>query len=74
MVNPKIHIILNYEKVIVTGINGLIDQYIYKPLYNLDFEIYEIGTKLKNEKSYFCSNLNNHLELSNIFNNINQNN
>ncbi|KLI21934.1 NAD-dependent epimerase [Brachyspira hyodysenteriae] len=58
------------KKVIVTGINGLIGQYIYEPLHNLGFEVYGIGTKLKNEKNYFCINLNNHFELANIFNNI----
>ncbi|KLI34395.1 NAD-dependent epimerase, partial [Brachyspira hyodysenteriae] len=42
----------------------------YEPLHNLGFEVYGIGTKLKNEKNYFCINLNNHFELANIFNNI----
>lgn len=58
------------KKVIVTGINGLIGQYIYEPLHNLGFEVFGIGTKLKNEKNYFCVNLNNHVELSNIFNSV----
>ena len=58
------------KKVIVTGINGLIGQYIYEPLHNLGFEVYGIGTKLKSEKNYFCVNLNNNSELSNIFKNI----
>ncbi|MCZ9940345.1 hypothetical protein [Brachyspira hyodysenteriae] len=33
------------KKVIVTGINGLIGQYISKPLEELGFEVFGIGTK-----------------------------
>lgn len=33
------------KKVIVTGINGLIGQYIAYPLKNLGFEVYGLGTK-----------------------------
>ena len=33
------------KKVIVTGINGLIGQYIAEPLKDLGFEVYGIGRK-----------------------------
>ena len=33
------------KKVIVTGINGLIGQYIAEPLKDLDFEVYGIGRR-----------------------------
>lgn len=58
------------KKVIVTGINGLIGQYIKKPLEKLGFEVYGIGTRKKNEKNYYSVNLNNYIEVENIFNNL----
>ncbi|MCZ9887877.1 NAD-dependent epimerase/dehydratase family protein [Brachyspira hyodysenteriae] len=57
------------KKVIVTGINGLIGQYISKPLEELGFEVFGIGTK--SIKSNYCSmDLNDHIKLENIFKEI----
>ena len=60
------------KKVIVTGINGLIGQYIVEPLKNLGFEVYGIGTKyIKNaEFNYIKIDINNANKLRKIFNEI----
>ncbi|MDA0027780.1 NAD(P)-dependent oxidoreductase [Brachyspira hyodysenteriae] len=58
------------KKVIVTGINGLIGQYIYKPLEELGFEVFGIGTKYIERSNYFSINLNDHIKLENIFKEI----
>lgn len=60
------------KKVIVTGINGLVGQYIAAPLKELDFEVYGIGTKdIKTDKfNYVKLNINNALETENIFKDI----
>ena len=60
------------KKVIVTGINGLIGQYIVEPLKDLGFEIYGIGTKyIKNaEFNYIKIDINNANKLRKIFNEI----
>lgn len=52
------------KKVIVTGINGLIGQYVYKPLIDLGFEVYGIGTKniITNKFNYIKLNINNYAE------------
>ena len=52
------------KKVIVTGINGLIGQYIAEPLKDLGFEVYGIGTK------YIKIDINNISKLRKIFNQI----
>lgn len=60
------------KKVIVTGINGLIGQYIAEPLKKLGFEVYGIGTKdIATDKfNYIKLNINNLVELENTFKNI----
>ena len=60
------------KKVIVTGINGLIGQYIAEPLKDLGFEVYGIGTKyIKNaEFNYIKIDINNANKLRKIFNEI----
>lgn len=60
------------KKVIVTGINGLIGQYITKPLKDLGFEVYGIGTKyIKTEEfNYIKIDINNANKLRKIFNKI----
>lgn len=61
------------KKVIVTGINGLIGQYIVEPLKELDFEIYGIGTKdITTDKfNYIKLNINDLTQLENVFKEIN---
>ena len=51
------------KKVIVTGINGLIGQYITEPLKDLGFEVYGIGTKYikTNKFNYIKIDINNNL-------------
>lgn len=60
------------KKVLVTGINGLIGQYICEPLKELDFEIYGIGTKdiTTNKFNYIKLNINNITQLENTFKKI----
>ena len=60
------------KKVIVTGINGFIGQYIVEPLKDLGFEVYGIGTKyIKNaEFNYIKIDINNANKLRKIFNEI----
>lgn len=59
------------KKVIVTGINGLIGQYIAEPLKDLGFEVYGIGTKyIKTNKFYIKIDINNISKLRKIFNQI----
>lgn len=58
------------KKVIVTGINGLIGQYITNPLEELGFEVFGIGTKYINKNNYFNVNLNDHIKLEIIFKKI----
>ncbi|MEI0551432.1 NAD-dependent epimerase/dehydratase family protein, partial [Brachyspira intermedia] len=60
------------KKIIVTGINGLIGQYICEPLKELGFEVYGIGTKdiITNNFHYIKCNLNNFIQLENIFKDI----
>lgn len=60
------------KKVIVTGINGLIGQYITKPLKDLGFEVYGIGTKYikTTEFNYIKTDINNTNKLRKIFNQI----
>lgn len=60
------------KKVIVTGINGLIGQYITKPLKDLGFEVYGIGTKYikTNKFNYIKIDINNISKLRKIFNQI----
>ena len=60
------------KKVIVTGINGLIGQYIAEPLKDLDFEVYGIGRKnFETDKfNYKKCDINNSLETENLFNEI----
>ena len=60
------------KKVIVTGINGLIGQYIAEPLKDLGFEVYGIGTKyIKTDKfNYIKIDINNIDKLRKIFNKI----
>ena len=60
------------KKVIVTGINGLIGQYIAEPLKDLGFEVYGIGRKnFKTDKfNYKKCDINNSLETENLFNEI----
>ena len=60
------------KKVIVTGINGLIGQYIAEPLKDLDFEVYGIGRRdFETDKfNYKKCDINNSLETENLFNEI----
>ncbi len=58
------------KKVIVTGINGLIGQYITEPLNKLGFEVFGIGTKHIEKHNYFYADLNDHKKLESIFNEI----
>lgn len=58
------------KKVIVTGINGLIGQYISKPLEKLGFEVFGIGTKSIKKSNYFSIDLNDHIKLEKIFKEI----
>ena len=60
------------KKVIVTGINGLIGQYIAEPLKDLGFEVYGIGTKYikTTEFNYIKTDINNANKLRKIFNKI----
>lgn len=60
------------KKVIVTGINGLIGQYIAKPLKELGFEIYGIGTRdiTTYKFEYIKLNINDRTQLENIFKNV----
>lgn len=58
------------KKVIVTGINGLIGQYISKPLEELGFEVFGIGTKSIKKSNYFSMDLNDHRKIENIFKEI----
>lgn len=60
------------KKVLVTGINGLIGQYIVKPLQDLDFEVYGIGRRdFQTDKfNYKKCNINNLLEIENLFKEI----
>lgn len=61
------------KKVIVTGINGLIGQYISEPLKELDFEVYGIGTRdINTDKfNYIKLNINDLIQLENMFKYIN---
>ncbi|WP_304332606.1 NAD(P)-dependent oxidoreductase [Brachyspira innocens] len=58
------------KKVLVTGINGLIGQYIAEPLKELGFEVYGIGRKdiNVNNFNYIKTDINNSIEIENIFN------
>lgn len=60
------------KKVLVTGINGLIGQYIAEPLKELGFEVYGIGRKdiNVNNFNYIKTDINNSIEIENIFNKI----
>ena len=58
------------KRVIVTGINGLIGQYIRQPLEELGFEVFGIGTRCIEKDNYFSVDLNNSIKLENIFNEI----
>ena len=60
------------KKVIVTGINGLIGQYIAEPLKDLDFEVYGIGRRdFETDKfNYKKRDINNSLEIKNLFEEI----
>lgn len=60
------------KKVIVTGINGLIGQYISEPLKELGFEVYGLGRKngTVNNSNYIKCDINNFIEIENIFNKI----
>ena len=60
------------KKVIVTGINGLIGQYITEPLKELGFDVYGLGTKdIKYDKlNYIKININNSTELEDLFKSI----
>lgn len=60
------------KKVIVTGINGLIGQYISKPLKDLDFEVYGIGRKdfITDKFNYKKCDINNSLETKSLFKEI----
>ena len=60
------------KKVIVTGINGLIGQYIAEPLKDLGFEVYGIGRKnFKTDKfNYKKCDINNSLETKSLFKEI----
>ncbi|WP_028329678.1 NAD-dependent epimerase/dehydratase family protein [Brachyspira alvinipulli] len=58
------------KKVLVTGINGLIGQYIRQPLEELGFEVFGIGTRYIEKDNYFSTDLNDHIKLEKIFNDI----
>ncbi|ADG71240.1 NAD-dependent epimerase/dehydratase family protein [Brachyspira murdochii] len=60
------------KKVLVTGINGLIGQYISEPLKELGFEVYGIGTRnIETDKLYYIKlNINNTTQLENKFKEI----
>ncbi|WP_297276808.1 NAD(P)-dependent oxidoreductase [uncultured Brachyspira sp.] len=58
------------KKVLVTGINGLIGQYIRQPLEELGFEVFGIGTRYIEKDNYFSADLNDHIKLEKIFNDI----
>ena len=60
------------KKVIVTGINGLIGQYIAEPLKELNFEVYGIGTKdIKSDKfNYIKVDINNSVRIEKFFKDI----
>lgn len=60
------------KKVMVTGINGLIGQYISEPLKDLDFEVYGIGRRdFETDKfNYKKRDINNSLEIKNLFEEI----
>lgn len=60
------------QKVIVTGINGLIGQYISEPLKKLGFEVYGIGTKdiSTNKFNYIKLDINNFAETNMIFSQV----
>ncbi|OEJ15803.1 NAD-dependent epimerase [Brachyspira hampsonii] len=60
------------KKVVVTGINGLIGQYISEPLKELGFEVYGIGTRnIETDKLYYIKlNINNTTQLENKFKEI----
>ena len=60
------------KKILVTGINGLIGQYIVEPLKELDFEVYGIGTRdISTDKfNYIKLNINNLTQLENVFKEI----
>lgn len=57
------------KKILVTGINGLIGQYIAEPLKDLQFEVYGIGRKeLKTDKFYYKKcDINDSLQIYNLF-------
>ena len=60
------------KKIVVTGINGLIGQYIVEPLKELEFEVYGIGRRdiTTNNFNYIKCDINNSLQIENIFNKI----
>lgn len=60
------------KKVLITGINGLIGQYIIEPLKELGFEVYGVGRRcvITNSFNYIRCNINNAIEIENIFNKI----
>ncbi|MEI0551447.1 NAD-dependent epimerase/dehydratase family protein [Brachyspira intermedia] len=60
------------KKIIVTGINGLIGQYITEPLKELGFEVYGIGTRdlITDQFNYIKLNINNITQLENTFKEI----
>ena len=60
------------KKVIVTGINGLIGQYIAEPLKKLGFEVYGIGTKdiLTDKFNYIKLDINDTVQLEHLFKEI----
>ena len=60
------------KKIIVTGITGSIGQYIVEPLKELGFEVYGIGRRdlSTNEFHYIKSDINNSIDMLNIFNQI----
>lgn len=60
------------KKVIVTGINGLIGQYIAEPLKELGFEVYGIGTKdiLTDKFNYIKLDINDTVQLEHLFKEI----
>ena len=58
------------KKILVTGINGLIGQYITKPLEELGFEVFGIGTTNLDKINYISLDINNHDKLSNTFSRI----
>ena len=57
------------KKILVTGINGLIGQYISEPLIELGFEVYGIGTKniITDKFHYIQLDINNSTEIEKIF-------